>query len=192
MTEEKTINLKSSKFYDLCRQEQLLAELIPDIAIQMAMEEQIDANYQRDETDGDSTRIIILYTNVRGNTSVFKLNDHNRFETPTGFDIDNFIVGYEEFVFSESESVVIEDPVLKMGMTVLTALNFAVIAALRLDDEDDNKRTAGQAELFIKAAVACLYDDQKDVMIVIKESAMNDDEPSSPLINNLWVVKKRP
>jgi len=96
MNTTQAFSLRESKFFELCRKESLFGHMVPEIDLQMAAEIELEASYPRDEIDGDATRILINYSNSRGNSQIYCLTDNDRMETDSRFDIDDFISKYAE------------------------------------------------------------------------------------------------
>lgn len=180
-------NLKESKLYTLCRSTALLDDLVPDIRVQMIAESDIEQTCPRDEKLGDATRILVNYTNSRGNSTLFQITDNDRLESPVNIDIDDFIQNYGSEMFDNQD---IEDPIAQMKLSVVAALTFSVMTCIGMGDHSDTKSMKALAEWFVRACVAVVYDDPKDILFLLREKPM-EDGTFVTVITNIWIIKTR-
>jgi hypothetical protein len=187
MSEVETTSLKDSKFYELARSVILLQGLVPDLPTQMQAEIDVGEQFPRDEDDKDSTRILINYTNLKGNSTLFKLNNFDRYDN-SSIDIDDFLLNYDKFM---DDTNLPDDPVIRTATLVLSALTFAVSSVLGLDESSIGSQGRALAVNVINAVTTILYDDPLDVLIVVKEIESSTEEVSIPTIAAMWMVKHR-
>lgn len=181
-------DLHDTKLYQLCRSTRILEGLVPELPTQISVEMDLSERFPREDEDGESTRILINYTNMKGNSTLFKVVNHERMTSQV--DIDDFLVKYADFM---KDTNLPEDPLPQMTTLVMAALTFSVGTLLGLDDEDGAgiKQAKHMAQWFIGAATSIIYDDPLDVVIAVKEVPSSHGNGSFPTIVAIWCVKSR-
>lgn len=180
--------LKDSKLFELSRNVALFDDLVPDIRIQMIAESDIDTTCPRDETLGEATRILVNYTNTRGNSSLYQIIDTSRLEKPSTVDIDDFLSKYTYSVYGEAE---VDDPIMQSKRSLVSALVYSLTVCLGMSDEVETHSAKVLAEWFVKAAISVVYNDPRDVLIMLKDIVLEDKETVATTIDKMWVVKVR-
>lgn len=180
-------NLRESKLFTLCRSTALLDDLVPDIRVQMIAESDIEETCPRAEDLGDATRILVNYTNSRGNSTLFQITDNDRLDTAVSIDIDDFIQNYGSEMFDNQD---IDNPIAQMKLSVVAALTFSVMTCIGMGEPSDTKSMKALAEWFVRACVAVVYDDPRDILILLREKPM-DDGTFVTVITNIWIIKTR-
>lgn len=180
-------NLVTSKYYALCRSEPLLPHLVPPLPVMMATEQELKETDPR-EDDNTTNRIFVHYTNSKGNSLSFKVEDHLKFER--GFDIDQFLSGY---------ATSIEDDLKAVGGNEITSMQFVTISvlsyAMGIVFGFEKDRSAGRLKTtcthVFQAIIACLYDSSKDVMIFCRDGKPREDGEKQIVITNMWSMSKQ-
>jgi hypothetical protein len=153
----------------------------------MIAESDIDAACPRTDDLGEDTRILVNYTNLRGNSTLFQIMDKDRLEKASKIDIDDFVQNYGSEILENQD---IEDPVSQMKLAVVAALTFSVMTCIGMGDPSDTNNLKLLAEWFVRSCIAVVYDDPKDILILLRERPMEGGEPIT-VITNIWVVKTR-
>lgn len=178
--------LKDTKFFELCLSTSLMNDLVPDIRVQMVAEDEIQHMAPRSEDISDATRILINYTNETGNSALFQILDNERLDNKEDvINIDKFI---SEYHVGETE---IEDPLVKLKLTVVSALTYSFVVCLGISDERETKGAKLLAEHFVKAAVSAIYDDPLDILVIMRDVKLENDAVVT-VIDKMWVIKPRP
>lgn len=164
-----------------------LTSLVPDIRVQLLVEQVISESYPREESLGEATRILINYTTLNNKTQLYQLLDEERLTR--SFPIDHFLNGYHESLHAESENIEEEGLLEK---TVLTALNISLLSILGLDSEMSTKKLKALSETVVKSLISLLTNDAKDVMILVNELPLKEGQTDTESqIRSLWVLKYR-
>lgn len=177
--------VEASRLYRMARMEPLFQAFVPDIIDQMRVEEQINENFPREEKDGDATRILINYTNPRGNSILFALNDTQRLARK--FDVDHFIGEYVKALGGETLP---DDPVQNVMTTCLAALSHSTSTLLGLTTDVPTERTKLLMETVIQSLTSVIFDDALDIVISLVDSAVEDGNPVQA-VHSIWAVKLR-
>lgn len=177
--------LVTSKLYALARQQSLLAFLQPDFPTMMAVEQQLDSYEPRTETDKDATRILVNYTNAKGNAILYPITDHVRLERI--FDLDDFMNGYLTSIGDEAQ-ITGMDPV---DAGLVSVLNFCVRVVLQFESNvSSSMKTLSLTVL--QSLVSIVYDDPLDVVISVNETPVVDNpDKTVPILAAMWTVKQR-
>jgi len=181
-------NLKDSKLFELSRSVALFDDLVPDIRVQMIAESDINTTCPRDESLGESTRILVNYTNTRGNSSLYQIIDTSRLEKPSTVDIDDFLSKYTYSVYEGSE---IDDPIMQSKRSLISALVYSLTVCLGMSDEIETTSAKVLSEWFVKAAISVVYNDPQDVLIMLKDIVLEDGQTVTTVIDKMWIVKVR-
>lgn len=176
-------NLKDSKFFELCRSIDLMNDLVPDIRVQMIAEAELQELAPRNPDIGIATRILVNYTNEKGNSSLFQIVDSDRLEKSSTINIDEFLGNYD---VGE-----IEDPIIKMKLTVVSALTYSLVVCLGISDEKEHHVAKALCKWFVKSCISVIYNDPLDILILLKDKVL-DNNAVVTIIDKIWVVKVRP
>ncbi len=182
-------DLKESKLYALAQSEDLVAGFTPEFSARFSAESEIAENFPRDETDADSIRILINYTNLKQNSVLYKVNYKERMTSPA--DIDDFINKFVEVVINDPANPVSEDPVELLKLGLMTALSFSVTAALNVDTVETPTEASNLARWFIGAACATIFDDPLDVVMYVQEMTVPGSDETRTGIAAMWCAKSR-
>ena len=179
--------LLDSKLYALIKNEGLFDKLAPDLPTQMTVATDIEENFPRTEDDGDDTRILINYNNLKNNSVLYNLSDHERLYR--AFDIDDFMNGFVQAVGNDTS----DTSVVSWVPTILLALNGAVTTSLGFNDgEGVSQGTKAISETVVKSLVAILFDDALDVVIAVNEMPIRPDQTQTEsMVVGAWIVKQR-
>ena len=180
MSDVDTVSLKESKLYTLARSTPLLDKFTPNVQIQVTTESELEEVYPREEDDKEDTRIFVNYTNTKGNSSVFKIMNRSRLNTP--IDIDDFIIKHSE---ASDDN---EDPVDKITKTIMMMLSFSTNIMIGL--EHGNKLEKILADKVLCALTSVVFDDPLDVVIGIREITTEGSD-SIPTIIAVWATRSR-
>lgn len=186
-SESKT--LRDTNLYQIATREKLLAFLEPNLMLQAAFEEEVSESFPREDDDDKDTRIIIFYTNAKGNAVVFKLTDHLRLDNT--FDLNGFMAGLMDVL---DEGKASDDVIQKIDGALATTLNLALGTALGIDQDGRmNKRKRELSEKIIKSICSIVFNDPLDVAIsVLERKLQGEEESSQSVMTGLWALKKRP
>jgi hypothetical protein len=181
--------LDDSKLYQLARSTSLLSFLVPDITTQMTVELELSETFPRVEDDGDDTRILVNYTNLKGNAIIYKFLDHERLDRQ--FAIDGFMDGFMRQVQRDDSSVDVSEE--SINATILTALNVAITTVLELNTtEGMNKNAQGVSHIVLRSLVAILFNDALDVIVAVQDRPLKEGQTSpEAMVVGLWIVKQR-
>ncbi len=183
--------LLESKIYLLARSIPLFQELIPDIKTQMASELEIDEMFPREPDDEDHTRILINYSNLKGNPVLFKLLDKDRLDRV--FDIDGFMNGLM-LALQKDISNTNPEPFNEATIQpiILTTLNLAVTTVLGINTEGVTEKTANLSNVVLCSLMAVLFNDALDVIIAVNDLPLKEGaNHSETVIVGMWIVKSR-
>lgn len=183
--------LLESKIYLLARSIPLFQELIPDIKTQMASELEIDEMFPRESDDEDHTRILINYSNLKGNPVLFKLLDKDRLDRV--FDIDGFMNGLM-LALQKDISNTNPEPFNEATIQpiILTTLNLAVTTVLGINTEGVTEKTANLSNVVLCSLMAVLFNDALDVIIAVNDLPLKEGaNHSETVIVGMWIVKSR-
>lgn len=183
--------LLESKLYLLARNIPLFQELIPDINTQMGSEIEIDEMFPREPDDEDHTRILINYSNLKGNPVLFKLLDKDRLDRV--FDLDGFINGLM-LALQKDISNTNPEPFNEATVQpiILTTLNLAVTTVLGINTEGVTERTANLSNVVLCSLMAVLFNDALDVIIAVNDLPLKEGaNHTETVIVGMWIVKSR-
>lgn len=187
MAEVHTLNipLNKSRLNTLARSTTLLADLVPNISIQMAMEMEMKETHPRAEGD-ESSRIFIVYTNDRGNNLIFRIDDNERMNRE--FNIDHFLHGYCEATKDDSIEL---DEVTQMSFHILGALTQAMAISLDIADGRMTPEVKSLSDNVLKSILSVLYDDSNDVMIMLRDKTIASNGEKTVDIYAMWSMSKQ-
>lgn len=183
--------LLESKLYLLARNIPLFQELIPDINTQMGSEIEIDEMFPREPDDEDHTRILINYSNLKGNPVLFKLLDKDRLDRV--FDLDGFMNGLM-LALQKDISNTNPEPFNEATVQpiILTTLNLAVTTVLGINTEGVTERTANLSNVVLCSLMAVLFNDALDVIIAVNDLPLKEGaNHTETVIVGMWIVKSR-
>lgn len=183
--------LLESKLYLLARNIPLLQELIPDLPTQMKSEIEIDEGFPREAEDEDHTRILINYSNLKGNPMLFKLLDKERLTRV--FDLDGFMNGLMEAlqkdILNTNPEPFNEDTVQPI---ILTTLNLAVTTVLGVNTDEVTQQTLDLSNIVLCSLMAVLFNDPLDVIIALNDLPLKEGtNHTETVIVGMWIVKSR-
>lgn len=183
--------LLDSKLYLLARSIPLFQELIPDLPTQMKSELEIDEIFPRGPEDEDHTRILINYSNLKGNPMLFKLLDIERLLRV--FDLDGFMSGLMEAlqkdILNTNPEPFNEDTVQPI---ILTTLNLAVTTVLGVNTDEVTQQTLDLSNIVLCSLMAVLFNDPLDVIIALNDLPLKEGaNRTETVIVGMWIVKSR-
>lgn len=183
--------LLESKLYLLARNIPLFQELIPDLPTQMKSEIEIDEIFPREAEDEDHTRILINYSNLKGNPMLFKLLDRERLSRV--FDLDGFMNGLMEAlqtdIFNTNPEPFNEDTVQPI---ILTTLNLATTTVLGVNTDEVTQQTLDLSNIVLCSLMAVLFNDPLDVIIALNDLPLKEGaNRTETVIVGMWIVKTR-
>lgn len=185
MSDNTTYDLSNTKLAQIMHAIPFLEAMAPDFMVQLETEQTLDIEHPRTPEDGDATRIFINYTNKNGNQSLYKFLNPNRMRSEVN--IDGFLEDFAKQHVSESYN---QTPESLIAFSTQTALSFSAVTALGLEEEL-NKSAVALAHMVLYALVSVLFDDPLDVVIFIRDLENKDTKEYSPVMTNIWRVKKR-
>jgi hypothetical protein len=181
-TKNKTI--KDSKIYTLARSTSLLEQLVPDFDGQMRTEAYLENELPRLPEEGDNTRIFIVFTSHKKNTSMIKIVDRNRLTSE--FNIDYHLANYQNAIFPP-ETLPTQDPVLIINGVLQAAVEYLSTVMIGLEEQVGDNLTI--AKILLPAITSVVYDDPLDVFIMLNEN--RDTGESVVHLTKMWAVKSR-
>ena len=179
--------IDTSKLYQLARQTPLLEFLVPDLPTQLQIGLEIEDTFKREDDDGDDTRILINYRNLKGNSVLYKFLDHERLSRQ--FNIDGFMDGFMQSIQKEPSVDVSLDAI---NATILAALLLSVTTVLGLNTEEGvTKNTEEVSKVVLSSLTSILFNDALDVMIAVQEQQPEGQTDSEVVIAGVWIVAQR-
>lgn len=185
-TVDETKTIRESKFYELCRSTQLFDHLVPHFVAQMAVEDEIRTTNPRDEGN-DTPRVFVHYTNAKGNSLLFKVDNPIGLNSP--FDIDDFLAGYSIPIQSDLDAIGGGD-IVSMQFVTMTALSYALGVVLKFEKDTTNGRLTKTCKQVVDSIISCLYDDSLDTMILCRDGKPREDGERQITITQMWSMTK--
>lgn len=173
--------LVDSKLYKLARTTQLAEHLEPDIDAKIKTEFFINNEQPRVDDDGQDTRIFIVFTSVKGNSTLVKMTDTKRLSNQ--FNIDKHLAQYQNTLFPP-ETLPTQDPVMVINGVISAAIEYLSMVLIGLEEvAGDNLNIAN---LIIPSIISIVYNDPLDVFVSLVE------QPNGEIrLKNMWAVKIR-